>query len=52
MKTIVTITRTNDQVKIKNQYSVKTKTRKPADMQTWKFKVLGELPEGIKAVRV
>ena len=41
-----------NQVRIKNTSGTKTKNRIPIDLQTWKFKVLGELPKGKKAVKI
>jgi hypothetical protein len=41
-----------NQMKIKNASGTKIKSRAPMDLQTWKFKVLGELPKGKKAIRV
>ena len=41
-----------NETKIKNALGTKTQTQKPVDLETWKFKVLGELSKNKKAVKV
>ena len=50
---IVTVDwKTENQIKIKNSIGTKIKVQKPVDLTTWKFKVLGEVPKGKRAVKV
>ena len=41
-----------NQLKIINNIGTKIKIQKPVDLKTWKFKVLGEVPKGKRAVKV
>ena len=42
----------NNQVKIKNSIGTKIRTHTPLDLDTWRFKVLGKLPKGKKAIKI
>ena len=52
-KTVVKLDWTKEnELKIENSIGTKIRIEKPVDLTTWKFKVLGEVPKGKRAVKV